>query len=95
MARDYNRLFQLPENSATQAGGSSEASTSSSSGLERPSTPLILPEASSATDNPTPSSSSPETPRPVSPTGSEGSNDTVVGYVGPDGRPRIGIWNNR
>ena len=97
LARDYDRLFQLPEDSTPGAGGSgTERSTtppietSTSSDIERPSTPTIVPEASSS------SSSSDIESRPASPAGSTDSSETVtnLSYTDAKGKQKVMIPRN-
>lgn len=107
VARDYRKLFQLPEGLSSQNLDSNDSSSSSSSNSNSPlsysnvarssttrvdpdpsfSSP-ILPEASTSSGNssniersstpPIAADSSTKIERPTSPTGSEGSNETVV-----------------
>lgn len=94
LAKEYNRLFQLPEGSTPGASGSGiersntppiETTSSNSSGIERSTTPPILPEASSS------SSSSEVVSRPVSPTGSTDSSETITSYTDSKGKQKVMI----
>lgn len=94
LARDYNRLFQLPEDLSPQAEASTSSSTNETIIIERSNTPPIDAEASTSTNvessasstiTTEASSSSPssaptyaEVARSSSPTGSTDSSETVT-----------------
>lgn len=96
LARDYDRLFQRPE-------GSSSNLSESSASTERPNSPPIGAEASTTSNvegsnsppnlaEPSSSSSRPtyaEVARPSSPTGSDGSGETIMTYQDAKGKAKV------
>lgn len=92
LARDYDRLFQKPESSTSQAGGSSSTLSDSPSSpihTERPNSPPIGAEGSNSNSKPTYA----EVARSSSPTGSDGSNDTItnLSYTDSKGKSKVAI----
>lgn len=92
--QEINRYFPHPEGSTPVSLGRPDSpdspllssNPSSSSGTQRSNTPLILPEASSSSDN----SSVAELASSVSPTGSNDSSDTIT-YIDGKGKQKVMI----